>query len=133
MLNQESTITRAGDTRWGSHYDTLLRLASLFPSVCDVLNMILEDSSNSDHRVETRLLLNNLQSFEFIFKLLLMRNILEITNDLCQAWQRKDQDIVNAMSLVKVSKDRLQKMRKMAGIIYYVKCHCFVRSKILTL
>ncbi|XP_024632182.1 uncharacterized protein [Medicago truncatula] len=74
--------------------------------------MILEDSSNSDHRVETRLLLNNLQSFEFIFQLLLMRNILGITNDLSQALQRKDQDIVNAMSLVKVSKDRLQKMRE---------------------
>ncbi|XP_024630704.1 zinc finger MYM-type protein 1-like [Medicago truncatula] len=111
-LNQESTVTRVGDTRWGSHYGTLLRLASLFPSMCDVLNMILEDSSNSDHRVETRLLLNNLQSFEFIFKLLLMRNILGITNYLSQALQRKDQDIVNAMSLVKVSKDRLQKMRE---------------------
>jgi hypothetical protein len=110
-LNQETTLTRAGDTRWGSHYGTLLRLTSLFPSVCDVLNMIVEDSTDSKQRVEARLLLDSLQSFEFIFKLLLMRNVLGITNDLCQALQRKDQDIVNAMSLVKLSKQRLQNMR----------------------
>jgi hypothetical protein len=110
-LNQETTLTRAGDTRWGSHFGTLLRLTSLFPSVCDVLNMIVEDSTDSKQRVEARLLLDSLQSFEFIFKLLLMRNVLGITNDLCQALQRKDQDIVNAMSLVKLSKQRLQNMR----------------------
>jgi hypothetical protein len=110
-LNQETTLTRAGDTIWGSHYSTLLRLTSLFPSVCDVLNKIVEDSTDSKQRVEARLLFDSLQSFEFIFKLLLMRNVLGITNDLCQALQRKDQDIVNAMSLVKLSKQRLQNMR----------------------
>jgi hypothetical protein len=57
-LNQETTLTRAGDTRWGSHYGTLLRLTSLFPFVCDVLNMIVEDSTDSKQRVETHLLLD---------------------------------------------------------------------------
>jgi hypothetical protein len=75
-LNQETTLIRDGDTRWGSHYGTLLRLTSLFPSVCDVLNMIVEDSTNSKQRVEARLLLVCLRSFEFIFKLLLTRNVL---------------------------------------------------------
>ncbi|XP_058783055.1 uncharacterized protein LOC131657706 [Vicia villosa] len=111
-LNQETTLTRAGDTRWGSHYGTLLRLVSLFPSVCDVLDIILKDSLSAEQRVETRQLLNTLQSFEFIFKLHLMRNILGITNDLSQALQRKDQDIVKSMTFVKVSKERLQNMRE---------------------
>ncbi|PNX72121.1 zinc finger MYM-type protein 1-like [Trifolium pratense] len=111
-LNQESTLTRAGDTRWGSHYGTLLRLVSLFPSVCDVLDTIVKEGSKAEQRVEAHLLKNTLQSFEFIFKLLLMRNILGITNDLSQALQRKDQDIVNAMTFVKVSKARLQNMRE---------------------
>ncbi|XP_029148316.1 uncharacterized protein [Arachis hypogaea] len=37
-LNQEIALKRAGDTRWGSHYGTILRLISLFPSVIRKLN-----------------------------------------------------------------------------------------------
>ena len=37
-----------------------------------------------------------MQSFEFIFILHLMKNILGITHELSQALQRSDQDIVNA-------------------------------------
>lgn len=40
-----------------------------------------------------------------------MRKILEFTNDLSQALQRKDQDIINAITLVNISKQRLQKTR----------------------
>ena len=41
-----------------------------------------------------------------------MRSILGIINELSQTLQRKDQDIMNAMTLVQVSKQRLQMMRK---------------------
>ena len=40
-----------------------------------------------------------------------MKNILGITNELSIALQKKIQDIVNAMTFVKVSTQRLQKMR----------------------
>ena len=40
-----------------------------------------------------------------------MKTILGITNDLSQALQRKNQDIVNAMTLVKITKQQLQRMR----------------------
>ena len=40
-----------------------------------------------------------------------MRNILGISSELSKALQRKDQDIVNAITLVKVCKGRLQYMR----------------------
>ncbi|XP_028061118.1 zinc finger MYM-type protein 1-like [Camellia sinensis] len=36
-LNQETNLKRAGDTRWGSHYGTLVSLASMFSTVIDVL------------------------------------------------------------------------------------------------
>ena len=49
--------------------------------------------------------------FEFVFALHLMKNVLEITNELSIALKKKNQDIVNAMDLVKVSKQRLQLMR----------------------
>ncbi|KAL1321838.1 hypothetical protein AAHE18_14G154900 [Arachis hypogaea] len=67
--------------------------------------------NNSEQRAEACHLLNVIQSFEFIFNLHLMKNILGVTNELSQALQRNDQDIVNAMALVKVSKQRLQTIR----------------------
>ncbi|XP_052114108.1 uncharacterized protein LOC110278421 [Arachis duranensis] len=110
-LNQETALKRDGDTRWGSHYGTILRLISLFPSVVNVLEYVEEDGNNSEQRAEACHLLNVIQSFEFIFNFHLMKNILGITNELSQALQRNDQDIVNAMALVKVSKQRLQNIR----------------------
>lgn len=40
-----------------------------------------------------------------------MRNVLGITNELSQGLQKKDQDLVNAMDLVKSCKRRFQFMR----------------------
>ncbi|GMP54230.1 hypothetical protein CsSME_00019458 [Camellia sinensis var. sinensis] len=61
---------------------------------------------------QANILLDSIQSFEFVFNLHLMKTILAITSELSQALQRKDQDIVNAMNLVQISKVRLQKMRE---------------------
>ncbi|CAL8993050.1 unnamed protein product [Prunus brigantina] len=52
------------------------------------------------------------QSFDVVFSLHLMRNILGITNALSQDLQRDDQDIVNAMDLVELCKQQFQKMRE---------------------
>ena len=50
--------------------------------------------------------MRSILSFEFIFALHLMKNILGITNELSIVLQKKkkNQDIVNAMDLVNVSK-----------------------------
>ncbi|ESR41210.1 TTF-type domain-containing protein [Citrus sinensis] len=53
-----------------------------------------------------------MQTFDFVFTLYLMKNILSFANDLLQALQRKDQDIVNSMKLVSICKLGLQKMRE---------------------
>ena len=76
----------------------------MFSSVVDVLDMVSEDGINVEQRGEANVLLDLLQSFEFVFNLHLMKSILGITNELSQALQRKDQDIVNAMTFVQVSK-----------------------------
>ena len=56
-LNQESTLKRAGDTRWGSHYGTLLSLIGLFSPVINVLEVIDEDATYTDQRNEASKLL----------------------------------------------------------------------------
>ncbi|MCH82423.1 zinc finger MYM-type protein 1-like [Trifolium medium] len=84
-LNQETTIKKAGETRWSSHYGTLLSITSLFSSMVEVLEMVEEDGTDADQK--------------------------GLTHELSQALQRSDQDIVNAMKLVKVTKERLQAIR----------------------
>ncbi|GMP35468.1 hypothetical protein CsSME_00007888 [Camellia sinensis var. sinensis] len=111
-LNRETNLKRASDTRWGSHYSALVSLASMFSIVIDVLEMISEDGSNSERRAEENVLLDSIQSFEFVFNLHLMKTILAITSELLQALQRKDQAIDNAMNLVQISKVWLHKMRE---------------------
>ncbi|KAJ0969666.1 hypothetical protein J5N97_022543 [Dioscorea zingiberensis] len=111
-LNQSTTLKHHGDTRWGSHYGTLLSLLALFSSTIEVLEIIVDDASNSEQRYEATNLLDNMQSYSFVFCLHLMRIILGVSNELSKALQRKDQDIANAIGLVKVCKQRLQEMRE---------------------
>ncbi|XP_015959299.1 uncharacterized protein LOC107483192 [Arachis duranensis] len=51
-LNQEIALKKARDTRWGAHYETILRLISLFLSVVNVLEYVEEDGNNSEQRAE---------------------------------------------------------------------------------
>ncbi|KAJ0964830.1 hypothetical protein J5N97_025968 [Dioscorea zingiberensis] len=110
-LRVETSLQRAGDTRWGSHYGSLINLIIMFGSVIDVLEIVVEDGISLEQRGEAFALLDLVQSFDFVFNLHLMKNVLGITNELSMALQRRDQDIVNAMALVKVTKQRLQTMR----------------------
>ncbi|CAL8152879.1 unnamed protein product [Prunus armeniaca] len=109
-LNQETTLKRPCDTRWNSHYDTLLSINTMFHPVVKVLEWIVDDV-NQDNLGEANRLLKEIQTFDFVFHLYLMRFILGITNDLSKALQKKDQDIVNAMMLVQRCKQKLQSMR----------------------
>ncbi|KAK4278543.1 hypothetical protein QN277_016378 [Acacia crassicarpa] len=111
-LNQEMSLSRPGDTRWTSHYRSLVSLCRLFDPVLDVPEIVKDDTTLMQaKRSEATGLMMRMETFEFVLLLHLMINVLAITNELSQALQRKDQDIVNAMSLVKVSKMLLLKMR----------------------
>ncbi|CAN6580202.1 unnamed protein product [Malus baccata var. baccata] len=109
-LNQETSLKRAGDTRWNSHYGTLISIISMFSSVVHVLQMVIDDNPN-ESAAEANKLMRMILTFEFVFHLFLMKVILGLTNDLSQALQRKDQEIVNAMALVKSCKEKLYWMR----------------------
>ncbi|XP_020423491.1 uncharacterized protein LOC109950157 [Prunus persica] len=41
-LNQETNLKRSSDTRWSSHYNCLINLENMFPSVLDVLKILRE-------------------------------------------------------------------------------------------
>ena len=87
-LNQETNLKRPGNIHWGSYYGTILNLILMFSTVIDVFEIIEEDDL-SDQKVEARSIMRSILSFEFVFALHLMKNILGITNELSIALQKK--------------------------------------------
>ncbi|XP_016178785.1 uncharacterized protein LOC107621265 [Arachis ipaensis] len=110
-LNQIGTLQRAGDTRWGSHLNSVRSLLCMFDATCEVLEKSTEEG-NFSTRGDASAAYDAITSFEFVFVLHLMRNILEVSHDLCQALQRKNQDILNALTLVSTTKTLIQIMRE---------------------
>ncbi|XP_057791300.1 uncharacterized protein LOC131008436 [Salvia miltiorrhiza] len=110
-LNQETSLARPGDTRWGSHYFTLLCLCAMWPSVEKVLENTRDDTTSSEVRSTARGLLGKMNNYEFVFVMHLMKYLLGMTNELSFALQRKDQNIVQAMSLIDTVKAQLHDFR----------------------
>ncbi|KAJ0986333.1 hypothetical protein J5N97_004689 [Dioscorea zingiberensis] len=110
--NQESSLARPGDTRWGSHYTTILRLISMWASVLEVLQNVHDDGASNDNRGIAASLIEKMENYQFVFVMFLMRRLLGITNELSLALQQKDQNIVQAMRLIEVVRARLQDFRE---------------------
>ena len=103
-LNQEMGLARPGDTRWGSHYKTILHIIDMYSTIREVLITLGKDPTQRDDWPNIHAMVLIFESFEFVFNAHLMLVILGYTNELSQSLQKKDQDIVNAMSLVGVAK-----------------------------
>ena len=110
-LNQEQSLQRAGDTRWSSHYKTLQRINSLFPDVIEVLQYVEKEGPTDAKRRQARGLMDYLKDFDFVFHLQLMLLILGHANCLSLSLQRKDKDILEAMSEVQLTKQKFQQIR----------------------
>uniref|UniRef100_A0A8R7TBE8 DUF4371 domain-containing protein n=1 Tax=Triticum urartu TaxID=4572 RepID=A0A8R7TBE8_TRIUA len=109
-LNQEMGLPRPGDTRWGSHYKIVLNIIAMYPTIRDVIIILGQDASQrSDWPKST--IVGVFESFDFIFNAHLMLVILGYTSDLSDCLQRRDQDILSAMAMVRLAKDRIQELR----------------------
>ncbi|KAF8404096.1 hypothetical protein HHK36_008976 [Tetracentron sinense] len=111
-LNQIGTLQRAGDTRWSSHFNSVCSLIKMFDATCSILQNIITDDSTYSQRGDADVAYDAITSFEFIFILHLMQEIMEITDNLCQALQSQSQDILNALELVSTTKVLIQKIEK---------------------
>ncbi|XP_061372803.1 uncharacterized protein LOC133315239 [Gastrolobium bilobum] len=111
-LNQIGTLHRAGATRWSSHYNSICSLFKMFKATCEVLDNISNEGKTTSHRGDADNAYSSLTSFDFIIILHLMKEIMGITDVLCQALQRMSQDISNALHLVSTTKELLQKLRE---------------------
>nr|XP_034601283.1 uncharacterized protein LOC117861868 [Setaria viridis] len=78
-LNQEMSLPRPGETRWGSHYKTICSIITMYSSIHDALIDLGDDISHKD--------------------------------DWTKIHFRRDQDILNAISLVNVTKNKMQQLK----------------------
>ena len=88
-LNQEVGIKRPADTRRGSHFASLLNIKTIYASFCGLLEDVDEDSSDHDRRAEALCILKSIKSFDFVFCLHLMVDILGVIDHLNSTPQRK--------------------------------------------
>ena len=109
--NQERSLSRPANTRWGSHHKTLLRLEELFSTIIKVLEYIQDEGIEDVKKHQAYGLLRYFHTFDCVFYLHLMLLILGFTANLSLALQQKHQVILNAMSLVESTKRELQKLR----------------------
>ncbi|XP_023751075.1 uncharacterized protein LOC111899452 [Lactuca sativa] len=125
-LNQETTFVRAGDTRWGSHFNTLTSLMKLFADVLVVLEFVKVDRGSLANRQQASEILAYFKSYEFVFYLYMMYDILRLTGTLSKQLQKKDLDILEATSMVKGTMDALQSLRdtRFASILPKISSFC---------
>jgi hypothetical protein len=128
-FNQEMNLKRPRDTRWSSHYGAIINLILMFSSISEAVEDIVEDGLYFEQREKANILFQLLQTFEFAFNLHFMKSFLGITNELSQALQRKDQNILNAMKLVEVSMQRLHAMREEGWNSLFEEVYVFCAKK----
>lgn len=102
-------------------YKTTMSLWKMFRSVVKGLEYVEEDDTDDYKRRQANGRLKYFQSFDFAFFLQVMMMILALTNGLSKAFQRKDKDIVNAISDVESTKRELDKLRADDGWDYLLK------------
>ncbi|XP_023750038.2 uncharacterized protein LOC111898343 [Lactuca sativa] len=125
-LNQETTLVRAGETRWGSHFNTLTSLMKLFADVLVVLDFVKEEGGSLANRQQASGILAYFKSYEFVFYLHMMYDILHLMGTLSKQLQRKDLDILEAASMVRGIIEALQSFRNIgfASILPKVSSFC---------
>ncbi|XP_061371023.1 uncharacterized protein LOC133313644 [Gastrolobium bilobum] len=78
-LNQETTLKRPGDTRWGSHFGTVTSVILLFSPIISLMKIIEDEPKNDAARTDAGCILYAMEDFEFAFLLHLMKLILEVS------------------------------------------------------
>ncbi|XP_071916165.1 uncharacterized protein [Coffea arabica] len=109
--NQMGTSKRPGTTRWGSHFSSICSLFTEYEDICSILIDVINYGNTSTQRSEADRVYDFMTFFDFVLVMHMMRDILGFAQVLSQALQCKSQDILNALKLVSVTKDRLQSYR----------------------
>ena len=104
-------MQRTRDNKWSSHFKSICNLIKIYGATCLVLENIALDGSTYSQHGDVAFSFKLLMSFDFAFILNITKNVMRITNVLCQALEQKSQDILNVMLYVITTKTLIQKLR----------------------
>ncbi|XP_075716875.1 zinc finger MYM-type protein 1-like [Rhinoderma darwinii] len=101
-FTSESSITlkQLCPTRWASRYDSVLALRFRFQDILKALSKIIIISTKPKERDEASALKAKMESFHFIFIIVLQAKVLENVNLVSKMLQSKDMDLCTATKLV---------------------------------
>ena len=119
----------AGDTRWGSHYNSLARINAMFDAIINVMQYVADEATLQQQRAEAEFALESVLSFDFVFSLIMMKKVLAVSVDFSNALQRKDQDIVNALSVLHTTLSILREMRESGWNDLFEEVEQFCRAR----
>ncbi|KAM9330997.1 zinc finger MYM-type protein 1-like [Gastrophryne carolinensis] len=105
------TLKQLCPTRWASRHDTLIALRFRFKDVLQALSKIIILSTKPKERDEASSLKAKLESFEFIFIIVLQSKILENVNPVSKLLQSKDMDLSTATKLIHNATQALSRFR----------------------
>ncbi|KAB2009864.1 hypothetical protein ES319_D10G195900v1 [Gossypium barbadense] len=94
-LKQIGTMKQAGETCCNSHFSSVCSMIKMFDTTCSVLENATESGSNYSIHGDAATSYKKITSFDFVFILHLLKEIMGITYILCQQLHKKSQDIVN--------------------------------------
>ncbi|KAL3615242.1 hypothetical protein CASFOL_040903 [Castilleja foliolosa] len=123
-LNQATSLCRPCDTRWGTHYTTICRLMDMWVSVLIVLQTIFDDGV-VNARATSHSLIEKMETYDFVFIMILMRKLLGMTHALSNILQAKDQNIENAIHQMRIVKENLQELRDSGWDILCIEVNAF--------
>ncbi|CAH9106516.1 unnamed protein product [Cuscuta europaea] len=113
--NKEKSLVRSGDTRWVSHYKTIIRVVDMWDAVIEVLEAIFDDGVDQKSKSTSSSLIEKMATCEFVFIAHFLLQLLGKTNVLSKELQQKNQNIRNVVDLVKAVKVDLESYRNDYG------------------
>ncbi|TYI46098.1 hypothetical protein E1A91_D13G082700v1 [Gossypium mustelinum] len=112
FVDKQGQLTSGkGRNQIGTLQRPVTSLLKMYNATSTILENLKNITSNYSQRGDAHNAYNKLRSFEFIFILHMMKEVLGVTDNLCQALQRRSQDILNALSLVFTTKYLIQKLK----------------------
>nr|KJB80131.1 hypothetical protein B456_013G082100 [Gossypium raimondii] len=109
-INQIGTLQRPGETRWSSHLNSVTSLLKMYNATSTIVENLKNITSNYSQRGDAHNAYNKLRSFEFIFILHMMKEVLGLKDDgwnellknvisFCETWELDFPDM-NAQYIV---------------------------------
>uniref|UniRef100_A0ACD5YNQ4 Uncharacterized protein n=1 Tax=Avena sativa TaxID=4498 RepID=A0ACD5YNQ4_AVESA len=108
-VNLDNDLRKPGETNWGSYYEAIVKFAAHITPICDALEFVDEVSRDDVKFMVYKI--NQGLTYDFFFGLLLMQDVLGVTNELSLALDRKGRDAENFAALLQDAKKQLQVMR----------------------